>query len=114
MDSVIPFLLTRRLPAQGRAMPKGRISKRSVDALQCPATIATVQLYAGGCQCFVFRPSAITPELRRRILESICIIHNAAFELAFMQHHWGAMPGRFHCTMQAAGRAVLLTGIDQA
>jgi DNA polymerase I len=74
------------------------------------ATIATLQLYAGGLQCFVFRATAITIELRRRILESICIIHNAGFELAFMQHHWGEMPRKFHCTMQAAG---LLLGVQR-
>jgi hypothetical protein len=74
------------------------------------ATIATLQLYAGGLQCFVFRATAITPELRRRILDSICIIHNAGFELAFMQRHWGAIPRKFHCTMQAAG---LLLGVHR-
>ena len=39
-DGVILILLTGRLPSSkiiGKAMPRGRITKRAVDALQCPA-----------------------------------------------------------------------------
>jgi hypothetical protein len=74
------------------------------------AMIAALQLYSGGRQCFVFRASAITRELRQYVLDSVCIIHNAAFELAFMQHHWGEIPRKLHCTMQAAG---LLLGVQR-
>ena len=74
------------------------------------AEIATLQLYAGGQQSFVFRGAAITSEVRRRVLQGNCIVHNAAFELAFFRHHWGAFPVQFECTMQAAG---LLLGVHR-
>ena len=74
------------------------------------AEIATLQLYAGGQQSFVFRGAAITSEVRRRVLQGNCIVHNAAFELAFFRHHWGAFPVQFECTMQAAG---LLLGVNR-
>jgi DNA polymerase-1 len=73
------------------------------------AGIATVQLYGGGTKCFVFRGAALvylinSPWLREQHL----VAHNAAFEIAFLQHHSTALAGvtvahPIECTMQAVG-----------
>jgi DNA polymerase-1 len=79
------------------------------------ADIATLQLYAGGNACFVFRGAAMrmvatSHWLRRQRL----IAHNATFELSFLQRYpmartYAQAGGQLHCTMQAAG---LLTGLS--
>ena len=75
------------------------------------AAICTLQLYAGGTRCFVLRGEALAMVLRSNWLwrQSVCI-HNAPFELKFLQHHvrYRLPPGRarrfaYECTMQAAG-----------
>ena len=80
------------------------------------ATIACLQLYAGGRTAFVFRGEALERVvglrwLRRRRL----VAHNAGFECAFLVHHTGRKPsryrrghGRLDCTMQGMG---LLRGV---
>jgi DNA polymerase I-like protein with 3'-5' exonuclease and polymerase domains len=66
------------------------------------AEIGTVQLYAGGSQCFVFRGDAID-----RVFSSPWfgaqnfIAHNAAFESAFLQHR--NVHVNIGCTLQAGG-----------
>jgi hypothetical protein len=73
------------------------------------ALIASVQVYAGGDSCFVFRGDAITDQLRNLLLcAARLVIHNAQFELRFLRRWWGAFPVEFECTMQAAG---LLLGV---
>src|SRR6516162_7703139 len=80
------------------------------------ATVACLQLYAGGRTAFVFRGEAMERVmglrwLRRRHL----VVHNAGFETKFLLHHAPRKPrrhrrkgGRLDCTMQAMG---LLRGV---
>jgi DNA polymerase-1 len=78
--------------------------------------IGTLQLYAGGSVCYLFRGEGLklvrdSHWLRRQHL----VAHNALFELSFLKlhsrpsaHHRRAM-GRLDCTMQAGG---LVNGTD--
>jgi len=80
------------------------------------ARIATLQIYAGGERCFVFRGEALqlvagSHWLRRLRLAA----HNAGFETTFLQHHCRyRLPlgrrakGRVDCTLQAQG---LINGV---
>jgi DNA polymerase I len=78
--------------------------------------IATLQLYAGGNACFVFRGAALRLVASSHWLRRQCLVaHNAAFELSFLRRHpaipqtYAQTAGQLHCTMQAAG---LLTGLS--
>jgi ribonuclease D len=80
------------------------------------ANIATVQLYAGGVECFVCRGEALDILLHSHWLRRQCLIaHNASFEAIFLRRHsrYTLPPGRrsqfrLDCSMQAAG---LLIGV---
>ena len=76
------------------------------------AKIASIQLYAGGEKCFVFRGEAMrlvrdSHWFRRQRL----VAHNSAFEIKFLLHECvGYLPppyrrnrGRIECTLQGAG-----------
>jgi DNA polymerase-1 len=82
------------------------------------ATIATLQLYAGGDRCFVFRGEAIALLLASHWLRRQWLVaHHAAFELAFLRHHGtsyrapspprrsshAGAGARVDCTLQLAG-----------
>jgi DNA polymerase-1 len=81
------------------------------------ADITTLQLYAGGECCYVFRGDALRIVLRSHWLRRQNLVaHNAGFESAFLQHHARyrrpkyrkSFGRRLDCTMQAAG---LLYGV---
>jgi DNA polymerase-1 len=81
------------------------------------AKICTLQLYAGGRTCFVFRGKASAVVLRSHwFRRQHLVVHNAGFETAFLQHHFNGYrlpPGRksrfrLECSLQAAG---LLLGV---
>jgi DNA polymerase I len=111
-------------PRLGEPLPWARINKDGGNAAVQPkvtdrsglsphlASIACLQLYAGGERCFVFRDAALdlvvqSHWLRRQRL----VAHNAGFELAFLRAaaaDYRAAPGRrsrfrLDCTAQAAG-----------
>jgi hypothetical protein len=72
------------------------------------AEIASLQLYAGGARCFVFRGEALRLMLSSKWLrEQRLVAHNASFEVAFLRHHTrpieGAKGHPIECTMQATG-----------
>jgi DNA polymerase I-like protein with 3'-5' exonuclease and polymerase domains len=82
------------------------------------ATIATMQLHAGGHAAFVFRAEALDLVLHSHWLRRQWIaVHNATFEAAFLRHHARGyrkprdrrIRFRLDCTMQAAG---LLLGVQ--
>src|SRR6516225_1730684 len=69
------------------------------------AEIATLQLYAGGSQCFVFRSEAIEVVLSSPwFRDQNFIAHNAAFESAFLQHR--NVHVNIGCTLQAGGLVI--------
>ncbi len=81
------------------------------------STIATMQFYAGGTHCFVFRGEALRLVRDSHWLwRQRLIIHNAVFELKFLSResrNYHPPPhrrtlGSFECTLQAAG---LLHGV---
>jgi DNA polymerase I-like protein with 3'-5' exonuclease and polymerase domains len=89
--------------------------KSGLDPYRSP--ILTLQVYAGGTDCFLFRHDALalvvhSHWLRRQTL----LAHNAGMECKFLLHHAnhraahqnGSRRGQLHCTMQAAG---LLYGV---
>src|SRR5262249_43856335 len=69
------------------------------------ASIATVQLYAGGERAFVFAGEAIRRLINSHWLsEQRLVAHNALFETAFLQKHADFAPAQpMKCTMQASG-----------
>jgi DNA polymerase-1 len=81
------------------------------------AAIATLQLYAGGKHCFVFRGEASKMLVASNWLRSQhLVVHNASFDVAFLRHYAGSKPlasrrrrGRIECSMQATG---LLLGVN--
>jgi DNA polymerase-1 len=95
--------------------PTSRKDRTALDPHR--ASIALLQLYAGGDTCFLFRREALglvadSRWLRRQHL----VIHNAGFEAAFLQQHAplpASIPrkpaGRYECSLQASG---LLLGVD--
>ena len=79
--------------------------------------IATLQLYAGGRRCFVFRGDALQLVIHSHwIRHQHLVIHGATFEWKFLLHHcrdYRPPPHRrahfrCECSLQAAG---LLTGV---
>jgi DNA polymerase I-like protein with 3'-5' exonuclease and polymerase domains len=77
--------------------------------------IACLQLYAGGQSAFIFRKAALQVLLQSHWLRrQHLVIHNAAFELSFLQKVGYRAPkhrrmrNRLDCTMQATG---LLVGV---
>jgi hypothetical protein len=73
------------------------------------AEIASLQLYAGGARCFVFRGEALRLMLASRWLrQQRLVCHNAGIEVAFLRHHTTPIEGvkghPIECTMQAGGR----------
>jgi DNA polymerase-1 len=111
-------------PGLGEPLPWTRINMDGGNAAVQPkvtdrsglsphlASIACLQLYAGGERCFVFRGVALdlvvqSHWLRRQRL----VAHNAGFELAFLRAaaaNYRAAPGRrsrfrLDCTAQASG-----------
>jgi len=81
------------------------------------SSIATMQIYAGGAECFLFRSTALALVLHANWLRrQIIIVHNAGMECRFLLHHanhpqpaWRrGKRGQLHCTMQAMG---LLHGV---
>jgi DNA polymerase-1 len=74
------------------------------------STVRLLQLYGGGDTCLVLDTrlvplAALAPLLKRRKM----VIHNAAFELAFLAHARIAVP-QLECSMQVAG---LLLGVHR-
>jgi DNA polymerase-1 len=73
------------------------------------AAIATVQLYAGGPRCWVFRGDALQEILRLPWLRNQRLVaHNCIFEGSFFRKYAaasnsGPSSGRLDCSMQAAG-----------
>jgi hypothetical protein len=76
------------------------------------ATIATLQLYAGGEKVFVVRRAALMMLLHSHWLRrQVLVVHNASFEVRFIAAAaagYRARPDRrrtggLHCTMQGAG-----------
>jgi DNA polymerase I len=73
--------------------------------------IQTLQLFAGGQCCYVFRKAALRHVLKAYWFRTMVLVaHNAAFEVAFVMHHCEGrrLPhrrprGTVHCTMQAGG-----------
>jgi DNA polymerase-1 len=82
------------------------------------ARIATLQLYGGGDECFVFVGEALELMLGSNWLrQQHLVAHNAGFELKFLRHHApqpaSSAKAQHHpveCTMQAAG---LLHGVTR-
>jgi DNA polymerase-1 len=69
------------------------------------AAIATLQLYSGGPQCFVFRGEAIGRILTSHwFSEQRYVSHNAAFEAVFLQHR--NLHVNIGCTLQAGGLVI--------
>jgi DNA polymerase-1 len=69
------------------------------------AEIATLQLYAGGAKCFVFRAAAIewvlaSPWFNKQTF----VAHNAAFEYGFLYHR--GIHVNIGCTLQAGGLVI--------
>jgi DNA polymerase-1 len=107
-----------RINRDGRISAKqAKAGKDGLDPLS--AGIATLQLYGGGDECFVFVGEALdlmlgpgADWLRERHL----VAHNAGFETRFLRHHARAMNGAalkthpFECAMQAGG---LLNGAQR-
>ncbi len=80
--------------------------------------IKTLQMYAGGALCFIFRGAALDLVLHSHWLRRQRLVaHNAGFELSFIRHSTltyrgpPARPSRFRldCSLQATG---LLLGVE--
>jgi DNA polymerase I-like protein with 3'-5' exonuclease and polymerase domains len=89
--------------------------KSGLDPYRSP--ILTLQIYAGGAACFLFRYDALALVLHSNWLRRQTLLaHNAGMECKFLLHHAnhraahprGGRRGQLHCTMQAAG---LLYGV---
>jgi DNA polymerase-1 len=96
----------------------GRPDRTGLDAHL--SAIATLQLYAGGSQCFVFRGAALELVARSHWLRrQHLIVHNSEFETRFLAAlDYRLPPGRrrhpnfrVECSMQAAG---LLFGVERS
>jgi DNA polymerase-1 len=68
------------------------------------AEIKLLQLYAGGRRCFVFRGEALDLMLRSKLIrERPFVVHNAAFETAFLRAAGVERRQPIECTMQLVG-----------
>jgi DNA polymerase I-like protein with 3'-5' exonuclease and polymerase domains len=102
----------------GRPKAPNKKAQRPAGIDPHRAKIATVQLYAGGSQCFVFhgtilyfllggmwfndRLVAHAPVPNRPAF----VAHNAAFETAFFQHRDRYVEPHLGCTLQAGGLVI--------
>ena len=90
------------------AVRQGKIELPGLNPYQ--AQIQTLQLYAGGESCFVFRGAALQVQLQEPWLRTVPLVaHNAAFEALFLLAETGHA-FKLDCTLQAAG---LLFGVRE-